>query len=136
MCGIRSNGRPYRVLIVDDSMFIAKQLSQILKSEGFEVAGIAPDGQIGVQMYEEMGSDVDLVTMDVTMPKMDGVSALERILSIDKNARVIMVTALGKEDLIKRCIMIGAKNFIVKPIDRSAVLPRIASVLESSSVSK
>jgi two-component system chemotaxis response regulator CheY len=110
-------------------MFIAKQLSQILKSEGFEVAGIAPDGRIGVQMYEEMGYDVDLVTMDVTMPKMDGVSALEKILSINRNAAVIMVTALGREDLIKRCIMTGAKNFIVKPINRSMVLTRITSVL-------
>jgi two-component system chemotaxis response regulator CheY len=129
MCGVRANGKPYRVLIVDDSMFIAKQLSQILKSEGFEVAGIAPDGRIGVQMYEDMGYDVDLVTMDVTMPVLDGVSALEKILSINRNAAVIMVTALGKEDLIKRCIMIGAKSFIVKPINRSTVLTRITSVL-------
>jgi two-component system chemotaxis response regulator CheY len=117
-------------------MFIAKQLSQILKSEGFEVAGIAQNGGVGVQMYEEMGSDVDLVTMDITMPVMDGLSALEKILSINKDAVVIMVTALGKEDLVKRCIMTGAKNFIVKPIDRSTMLARIASVLENESASK
>jgi two-component system chemotaxis response regulator CheY len=95
MCGMRPNGKPYRALIVDDSAFIAKQLSQILKSEGFEVAGIAQDGRIGVQMYEAMSGNVDLVTMDITMPNMDGVSALERILAIDKEASVVMITALG-----------------------------------------
>ncbi|MDR0561317.1 MAG: response regulator [Spirochaetaceae bacterium] len=129
MCGMKPDGKPYRVLIVDDSVFIAKQLSQILKSEGFEVAGIAPDGRIGVQMYEEMSSNVDLVTMDITMPGMDGISALEKIRAINKNASVVMVTALGKENLVKRCMLMGAKNFIVKPIDRSALLTRVSAVL-------
>ena len=120
--GLRTDGRPYRVLIIDDSVFIAKQLGQILASEGFEVAGTAENGALGVERYQEMHPTVDLVTMDITMPKMDGISALEKIMAFDKEAVVLMVSALGKEDLVKKAILIGAKGFIVKPLDRKKVL--------------
>ncbi|MDR0524926.1 MAG: response regulator [Spirochaetaceae bacterium] len=128
--GIRSDGTPYRVLVVDDSVFIAKQLSQILTSEGFEILGIAADGAQGLDRYKEMHPNVDLVTLDITMPKMDGLSALEKILEFDKDAVVIMVSALGKEDLVKKAFIAGAKGFIVKPLDRSKVLERVASVIK------
>ncbi len=123
--GLKEDGTPYRVLIVDDSMFVAKQLSQILTSEGFEIAGTAADGEEGVEKYKELYPKVDLVTMDITMPKMDGVTALEQIIEFDKDARVIMVSALGKQDLVKKSLLMGAKNYIVKPLDRKKVLERI-----------
>ena len=116
--GVREDGAPYRVLVVDDSMFVTKQIQQILTSEGFEVVGVAVDGAEGVEKYKELHPNVDLVTMDITMPKMDGVSALEKIIEFDKNAVVIMISALGKQDLVKQSLMIGAKNYIVKPLDR------------------
>ena len=128
--GVKDDGTPYRVLIVDDSMFVAKQLGQILTSEGFEVAGTAADGEEGVQKYKELYPKVDLVTMDITMPKMDGVTALEQIVEFDKNARVIMVSALGKQDLVKKSLLMGAKNYIVKPLDRKKVLERILMSLK------
>jgi len=127
--GIKPEGVPYRVLVVDDSMFIAKQLGQILTSEGFEVADTAADGAQGVEKYKALGN-IDLVTMDITMPVMDGVSALEKILEHDKNAKIIMVSALGKEDVVKKCLLMGAKSYIVKPLDRKKVLERIVSVLK------
>ena len=123
--GLKEDGTPFRVLIVDDSMFVAKQLGQILTSEGFEIIGTAGDGEEAVQKYKELYPKVDLVTMDITMPKMDGVTALEQIVEFDKNARVIMVSALGKQDLVKRSLLLGAKNYIVKPLDRKKVLERI-----------
>ena len=128
--GLKEDGTPYRVLIVDDSMFVAKQLSQILTSEGFEVAGTAADGEEGVQKYRELYPNVDLVTMDITMPKMDGVTALEQIIQFDRDARVIMVSALGKQDLVKKSLLTGAKNYIVKPLDRKKVLERILMSLK------
>ena len=128
--GTRPEGGAYRVLVVDDSMFIAKQLGQIFTSEGFEVAGTAADGAQGVEKYKELHPNVDLVTMDITMPVMDGVSALEKILEFDKNACVIMVSALGKEDVVKKSLLMGAKSYIVKPLDRKKVLERIVSVLK------
>ncbi|MDR2601752.1 MAG: response regulator [Spirochaetaceae bacterium] len=128
--GVRPGGEgPYKVLIVDDSMFIAKQLGQILTSEGFEVIDTAPNGAEGVEKYKARSKEVDIVTMDITMPVMDGVSALEKILEFDKEAKIIMVSALGKEDVVKKCLMLGAKSYIVKPLDRQKVLDRIVSIL-------
>jgi two-component system, chemotaxis family, chemotaxis protein CheY len=128
--GLKPEGTPYRVLIVDDSMFIAKQLGQILTSEGFEVVGTASDGLIGFEKYKELSPGIDLVTMDITMPQMDGVTALEKILEYDKGAVVVMVSALGKEDVVKKCLLMGAKSYIVKPLDRKKVLERIISILK------
>ncbi|MDR1128740.1 MAG: response regulator [Treponema sp.] len=128
--GLKDDGTPYRVLVVDDSMFIAKQLGQIFTSEGFELADTAGDGAQGLEKYKALHPNVDLVTMDITMPVMDGVSALEKILEFDKEARVIMVSALGKEDVVKKCLLMGAKSYIVKPLDRKKVLERVVSVLK------
>lgn len=128
--GVREDGRGYRVLIVDDSMFVTKQISQILTSEGFEVVGVAGDGEAGVEKYKELFPNVDVVTMDITMPKMDGVTALEKIIEFDKEARVVMVSALGKQDLVKKSLLLGARNYIVKPLDRKKVLERIVMSLK------
>jgi two-component system chemotaxis response regulator CheY len=128
--GMKPEGTPYRVLIVDDSMFVSKQISQILTSEGFEIAGTAADGEEGLEKYKELYPNVDLVTMDITMPKMDGVTALEKIIEFDKEARIIMISALGKQDLVKKALMIGAKNYIVKPLDRAKVLERVLMSLQ------
>jgi two-component system chemotaxis response regulator CheY len=127
--GKRADGTPYRVLVVDDSMFVTKQIGQILTSEGFEVVGSAADGQEGLDKYKELYPNVDLVTMDITMPKMDGVTALEKIMEFDKNASVVMISALGKQDLVKKSLLLGAKNYIVKPLDRAKVLERIINSL-------
>ena len=128
--GLKPEGGAYKVLVVDDSMFIAKQLGQIFTSEGFEVAATAEDGAKGLEKYKELYPNVDLITMDITMPVMDGVSALEKILEFDKNANIIMVSALGKEDVVKKCLLMGAKSYIVKPLDRKKVLERVVSVLK------
>ncbi|MBO5482798.1 MAG: response regulator [Spirochaetaceae bacterium] len=127
--GLKDDGTPYKVLVVDDSMFVAKQLGQILTSEGYEVVATAVDGKEGVDKYKELCPNVDLVTMDITMPKMDGLTALEQIMAFDKNAKVVMVSALGKEELVKKSLMLGAKSYIIKPLDRKKVLERISKIL-------
>ncbi len=128
--GIKEDGSPYRALLIDDSMFVAKQLSQILTSAGFSVVATAADGQEGIEKYKELYPNVDVVTMDITMPKMDGVTALQHIMEFDKDACVIMISALGKDDLVKKSLMTGAKNYIVKPLDRKKVLERVVSTLK------
>ena len=127
--GLKTDGSAFRVMIVDDSMFVAKQLGQILTSEGYEVIATAADGKEGVDKYKELAPNVDLVTMDITMPRMDGITALEQIMTFDKNAKVVMVSALGKEELVKKSLLLGAKNYIIKPLDRKKVLERIADCL-------
>ena len=128
--GIKDDGTAYKVLVVDDSMFVAKQLGQILTSEGYEVIATAVDGQDGVDKYKDVCPNIDLVTMDITMPKMDGITALEQIMAFDSNAKVVMISALGKEELVKKSLLLGAKSYIVKPLDRKKVLERIVSVLK------
>lgn len=128
--GLKDTGQPFRVLIVDDSMFVKKQISQILTSEGFDVVDTAANGLEGLEKYKENHPNIDLVTMDITMPKMDGVTALEKIMEFDRQAKVIMISALGKQDLVKKSLLIGAKNYIVKPLDRKKVLERVVMTLK------
>jgi two-component system chemotaxis response regulator CheY len=84
-------------------------------------------GKKGLKKYKELYPNVDLVTMDITMPKMDGVTALEKIIEFDKDAAVVMISALGKQELVKKSLLLGAKNYIVKPLDRKKVLERVVS---------
>lgn len=128
--GEKDDGSSFKVLLIDDSVFVIKQLSQILQSEKFEIVATANDGEEGVEKYKEFFPNIDLVTCDITMPKVDGITALERIIEFDKNAKVIMISALGKEDLVKKALITGAKNYIVKPLDREKVLSRIESILK------
>ena len=128
--GYKDDGTPYRVLVIDDSMFVTKQISQILTSEGFEIVGTANDGAVGFEKYKELYPNVDLVTMDITMPNLDGVGCLEKIIEFDKDAKVIMISALGKQDLVKKALLLGAKNYIVKPLDRNKVLERVVVTLK------
>ncbi len=127
--GLKDDGSKYRVLLVDDSIFVKKQLQQILLSQDYEVVDSAGDGEEAIAKYKEHYPNIDLVTMDITMPKMDGITALEQIMKFDKNARVVMISALGKEELVKKALLLGAKNFIIKPLDRVKVLERLASVV-------
>lgn len=128
--GLKPDGTPYNILIVDDSIFVKKQLTQILTSEKFNVIETASDGEEAVEKYKELHPKVDIVTMDITMPKMDGITALEKIIEFDKNAKVIMISALGKQELVKKSLLLGAKNYIIKPLDRKKVLERIVSVVK------
>ena len=114
--GLKEDGSKYTILIVDDSIFVVKQLRKILEEEEFEIIDTASDGEDGFEKYKQHHPDVDVVTMDITMPKMDGITSLEKIIAFDGNARVIMISALGKEDLVKKALISGAKNYIVNKI--------------------
>jgi len=124
--------QPQTVLIVERSKFIAAQLRQILTSEGFEVVATATDGAQGMEKYKELYPNVNLVIMDITMP--DGVFALEKMLEFDKNANVIIVINVlrFKIDEIRKYSLMGAKNYIVKPLDRKKVLECVVSVLKGN----
>jgi len=119
---------PARVLIVDDLAFIKLIIKDTLEKTGFEVAGEASNGIEAVEQYKRLKPDI--VLMDITMPRLDGISALEQIIAFDKNAKVVMVSALGKEELVKKSLLAGAKNYIVKPLDRKKVLERISASLK------
>ncbi len=102
-----------RVLIVDDAKFMRTLVKDALTSAGHTVVGEAENGNIAIEMYNNLKPD--LVTMDITMREKDGLEAAADILKKDPKARIIMVTALGQEDLLARAIKMGVKDFVVKP---------------------
>ena len=116
-----------RILIVDDTLFMRTLLKNILSYGGYEIVGEAEDGDIGVTKYKELKPD--LVTMDVVMPKMNGIEALKAIKALDTNAKVIMCTAVGQEQMVKLAIKSGARGYIVKPFQAPKVLEEIGNVL-------
>ena len=116
-----------RVLVVDDAIFMRSMIRDIFARSPFVVAGEAEDGEEGVRLYREIRPD--LTTMDIVMPRMDGLTALREIVRFDPRARVVMCSALGQEALIAEAIQIGAKDFIVKPFQPSRVLKVAQSVL-------
>lgn len=115
-----------KVLIVDDAAFMRMSLKTILEKNGFVVAGEAENGQIGVRKYKELSPDV--VTLDITMPEMDGLTALKEIRKIDSNAKVVIVSAMGQEGYVREAIMCGAKGFIVKPFTNEHVLKTLNAI--------
>ncbi len=120
--------KSYNVLIVDDSPITQRKLSDILTDAGHKIAGIVSNGLEGSELYLKFKDTIDLITMDITMPVMSGDKALERIMKEDPDAKVIMVTAVGKKDVMEKCLKLGAKNFITKPFDSEKVLKVIETV--------
>lgn len=116
-----------KILIVDDASFMRLNLKNILEGAGYEVVGEANDGNEGVRLFKEIRPD--LITMDITMPEKDGITAMKEILEIDPAARVLIISAMGQEAYIKKAIVGGARHFIVKPFKQDNVLKVIGRVL-------
>ncbi|CAM3356399.1 response regulator [Marinicrinis lubricantis] len=116
-----------RVLIVDDAAFMRMMVKDILTKNGYEVVGEASDGAQAVEKYKEVKPD--LVTMDITMPEMDGIAALKEIKKMDPNAKVIMCSAMGQQAMVIDAIQAGAKDFIVKPFQADRVIEAIKKTL-------
>lgn len=115
------------VLIVDDSRTSRRILRNILTENGYDVVGEAQDGQVGYEKYIELKPD--LVTLDITMPVLDGLGALEKIMSLNKDANVIMVTAAGQKSKMVEAIKLGAAEFIQKPFEPEQILSVIKTVI-------
>jgi len=116
------------VLIVDDLAFIKIVLRDIIEKAGFRVVGEASNGEQAITLYQDTRPDV--VLMDITMPGMDGLTALKRIREIDAAARIIICSALGQQQLIVQAIQLGAKDFIVKPFQAQRVVSALKKALD------
>lgn len=115
-----------KVLIVDDSPFIHKNIKRALPEEKFEICGVAKNGREGVELY--FSENPDLVTMDITMPIMDGLEAAAEILGRDKRARIVMLSAMGDDELIEKAKGIGVKAFLQKPFKADEMLAALQKV--------
>jgi len=118
-----------KILVVDDAAFMRIVLKDILKNLGYTNIIEASDGIMAIEQYKKFKPD--LVTLDVNMPKMDGIQALKHIMSMDPKARVVMVTAVEQRFIVQEAIRTGAKDYIVKPFDRSMVATVIERVLNT-----
>ncbi|MBE6051333.1 MAG: response regulator [Clostridium sp.] len=116
-----------KVLIVDDAAFMRMMIKDILEKNGFEVVGEASNGIVAVDLYKKEKPDV--VTMDITMPDMDGIEAVKAIKEFDPAAKVIMCSAMGQQSMVMDAIKAGAKDFIVKPFQADRVLEAINKVI-------
>ncbi|WP_010477633.1 response regulator [Thermococcus zilligii] len=116
-----------RVLIADDALFARVLLRKMLTDEGHEVVGEASTGREAVEKYA--GLRPDIVTLDIIMPDMDGITTLRKIKEIDPKARVIMITSVDSEKRVVECIEAGALGYIIKPFEPSQVLSEIKRVL-------
>lgn len=116
-----------RVLVVDDAKFMRITLANILREAEHEVAGEAENGEEAVALYRDL--QPDLVTMDITMPEKNGVEALKEIKSEFPQAKIIMCSAMGQQKMVVEAIEAGAKDFIVKPFDKSRVVEAIQRVM-------
>jgi two-component system, chemotaxis family, chemotaxis protein CheY len=115
------------VLIVDDAAFMRMVLKKILTENNYEVVGEAGTGEIGIQQYKSLRPDI--VTMDITMPDMGGLTAVTEIKKIDPAAKIIMCSAMGQQAMIVEAIRAGAADFIVKPFQEERVLESLRRIL-------
>ncbi len=109
-----------RIMIVYDAAFMRITIKNMLKRSSHEVVGEAENGIVAIERFKELRPDI--VTMDITMPEMDGITALREIVKIDPNANVIMVSAMGQEAMVRESILSGAKGFIVKPFKEEGII--------------
>ncbi len=113
------------ILVVDDAAFMRMRMSKILTEAGYEVIQ-AENGLEAVEKYRS--AKPDAVLMDITMPEMDGLTALKEIRKVDPNAKVAMVTALGQQQIVLEAVKSGAKDFLVKPAEADRVLAAVSKL--------
>lgn len=111
------------ILVVDDAMFMRTMLKNILVKQGFTVIGEAGNGREALEQYKALKPDI--VTLDITMPEVDGLQAVKDIMAYDRNAKVIMCSAMGQQAMVLEAIQSGARDFIVKPFQPERVLEAV-----------
>jgi two-component system chemotaxis response regulator CheY len=116
-----------RALIVDDSQFIRLSISNYLQNNNIIVVGQASNGNEAIELYKELRPDV--VTMDITMPDMDGVETVKRIIDIHPKAKIIICSAVNQQPLLIEAIKAGAKSYLIKPLSEERVILEINKVL-------
>ncbi len=126
--GLKESGKPYRVLVVDDSTVMRSMVKQILTAEQFEICGEAGDGIEAVGLFKKLKPDV--MTLDINMPKKTGIDVLKDVIEDNPDSRVVMLTSEGQKSSVVEAISLGAKSYIVKPPDKKKVLANIAEALK------
>lgn len=128
--GIKPNGIPYKVMVIEDKEFHRKQIIQILESEGYEVIAAASNGAEAIKIYDSIAADLDLITTDLDMPKLDGYAFIYELNQRKPKAKVVFISDETTKGVLADLLSMGANDFILKPIQRGTVLERVKSVLQ------
>jgi two-component system chemotaxis response regulator CheY len=123
-----------RIMVVDDTAFMRTMLRNILIEMGHDVVAEASNGQEALSLYAFMKPD--LVIMDITMPDMNGIEAVQRLKQMDSNAKIMMCSAMGQQGMVTRAIKAGALDFIVKPFQKERVIMAVVDALSKINRSK
>jgi len=127
--GTKRDGKKLTCMVVDDVPFMVKTLSKLLEKFGIEVVQTAANGVEAVEKYKTLKGRLDLITCDITMPEMDGLQVLEKVMQFDRTQRVVMISALGSKEKVKTAMQLGAKYFIVKPFKAEDVFRILSFVI-------
>ncbi len=119
-----------RIMLVDDSDFARNMLKDILTKQGYDIVGEAKNGREAVELYDQIKPD--LVTMDIAMPELDGINALNKILAINPAARIIIISSANSKEIFKHVVQDGALDFVVKPFTKNRLLKAIDKALARS----
>lgn len=119
-----------KIMLVDDSNFARNMLKDILTKQGFDVVGEARNGREAVELYDQIKPD--LVTMDIAMPELDGIDALNKILAVNLAARIIIISSANSSEIVKHTVQDGALDFVVKPFTKNRLLKAIDKALARS----
>lgn len=117
-----------KILIADDSQQIRKSLREILEKNQYNVVGEAGNGLEAINLYKSLSPEPDIVLLDIIMPQLGGIETLRILKSINKDIRVVMVSALDSLDRVQECMKVGAKHYILKPFNENKVIEIIRKV--------
>lgn len=129
MAGIKKDGQPYRVLIVDDSPVIHKIIRRALEPQGFEICAAGNNGKEGVELYNQYKPDI--VTMDITMPIMDGIEATNTITKNYPEAKILMLSSMGDETILNEAKQAGISQFLTKPFKSEELVENLLRILNA-----
>lgn len=116
-----------RVVIVDDAAFMRLEIRRMLENNGFKVVGEAKDGEDAIEKYKKFKPD--FITLDITMPIMNGVEALKQIIAFDKDAKVLIISAIGLEHIVVETVVLGALGFIIKPFNEKTLIDALRRLI-------
>jgi len=128
--GIRANGRPYRVMVVEDKEFQRKQIAQILESEGYEIVATAANGKEALVKFDKIEAPVDLLTTNLDMPMLDGYALMYELNQRPNKPVVVFISEDTTKGVMQDLIGMGIGDFILKPINRRVLLERIRAVVK------
>lgn len=132
--GLKPNGKPYKVMVVEDKEFQRKQIAQILESESYHISAQAVNGKEALQLYDQLHGDIDIITTNLDMPVLDGYALVFELKQKSKMPLVIFISEDTTKGVMQDLISMGIGDFILKPINRRTILERVKKAMDKAGI--